>query len=50
MLDPVYTGKAVKGLVHELHTNPDMFKGQRILFLHTGTVHDNKFINLLACW
>ncbi|XP_045215998.1 uncharacterized protein LOC123566167 [Mercenaria mercenaria] len=39
MLDPVYTGKAVKGLMHELHSNPDMFKGDRILFLHTGGVY-----------
>ncbi|KAH3841240.1 hypothetical protein DPMN_114699 [Dreissena polymorpha] len=38
MLDPVYTGKAVYGLVKELNTNPDMFKGKRILFLHTGGV------------
>ena len=36
MLDPVYTGKAVKGLVHELNNNADMFKGHRILYLHTG--------------
>lgn len=38
MLDPVYTGKAVKGLVHELQHNPDMFKGHRVLYLHTGGV------------
>ena len=36
MLDPVYTGKAAKGLVTELQNNPDLFQGNRILFLHTG--------------
>ncbi|XP_013411640.1 bifunctional D-cysteine desulfhydrase/1-aminocyclopropane-1-carboxylate deaminase, mitochondrial [Lingula anatina] len=38
MLDPVYTGKAVRGLVRELTTQPGRFKGTRILFLHTGGV------------
>ena len=38
MLDPVYTGKAARGLVKELQNNPDIFKGDRILFLHTGNV------------
>ena len=36
MLDPVYTGKAVKGLVYDLNNNPDRFQGKRILNLHTG--------------
>lgn len=36
MLDPVYTGKAVKGMVDELNKNSDMFNGNRILYLHTG--------------
>ena len=38
MLDPVYTGKAARGLVKELQNNPDIFKGDRILFLHTGNI------------
>ncbi|XP_052794963.1 uncharacterized protein LOC128227996 isoform X1 [Mya arenaria] len=38
MLDPVYTGKAAIGLQRELNNNQDMFKGNRILFLHTGGV------------
>ncbi|WAQ99716.1 DCYD1-like protein [Mya arenaria] len=38
MLDPVYTGKAAIGLQRELNNNPDMFKGNRILFVHTGGV------------
>ena len=36
MLDPVYTGKAARGLVKELQNSPEKFKGDRILFLHTG--------------
>lgn len=34
--DPYYVGKSLQGLVNELHTNPDRFKGNRILFIHTG--------------
>eukprot|EP00042_Codosiga_hollandica_P029196 m.159232 g.159232 ORF g.159232 m.159232 type:complete len:362 (-) comp53009_c0_seq2:18-1103(-) len=36
LLDPVYTGKAALGLQTELLTNPQAFKGDRILFVHTG--------------
>ena len=38
ILDPTYTGKAAYGLTKELANNLDMFKGRRVLFLHTGTV------------
>ncbi|XP_060082861.1 uncharacterized protein LOC132562149 [Ylistrum balloti] len=38
MLDPVYSGKAARGLVEELCNNPDRFQGNRILFIHTGGV------------
>nr|XP_039268018.1 putative D-cysteine desulfhydrase 1, mitochondrial isoform X1 [Styela clava] len=34
--DPVYVGKAIKGLMDELKNNPKRFKGERILFIHTG--------------
>lgn len=36
--DPVYTGKGVKGLISELNCNPNRFKGERILFVHTGGI------------
>ena len=36
ILDPVYTGKTAMGLVHELNHNRSRFKGNRILFIHTG--------------
>ncbi|XP_072038149.1 uncharacterized protein, partial [Amphiura filiformis] len=36
ILDPVYTGKSVFHLVKQLQTNPGMFKGKKIIFLHTG--------------
>ncbi|KAI0243109.1 Bifunctional D-cysteine desulfhydrase/1-aminocyclopropane-1-carboxylate deaminase, mitochondrial [Lamellibrachia satsuma] len=36
ILDPVYTGKAVRGMLEELAKNPTRFRGRRILFLHTG--------------
>ena len=51
MLDPVYTGKAAQGLVKELQNCPDKFKGDRILFLHTGK-HRNcffPFFNSVIC-
>ena len=36
VLDPVYTGKAVQGLLKELRDRPSQFAGKRILFIHTG--------------
>ena len=36
VLDPVYTGKAVKGMVEEMTRNPQRFKGRKIVYLHTG--------------
>ncbi|XP_069114459.1 uncharacterized protein [Argopecten irradians] len=38
MLDPTYSGKAALGMVRELNNNQHRFKGNRILFLHTGGV------------
>ncbi|XP_046543189.1 bifunctional D-cysteine desulfhydrase/1-aminocyclopropane-1-carboxylate deaminase, mitochondrial-like [Haliotis rubra] len=38
LLDPTYTGKAAWGMVQELSSNPGRFKGDRVLFLHTGGV------------
>lgn len=39
LLDPSYTGKAALGMVKEMQKNPSRFKGNRILFLHTGGVY-----------
>jgi D-cysteine desulfhydrase len=36
-LDPVYTGKAFYGMVHELERVPGCF-GKRIVFIHTGGI------------
>ena len=36
ILDPVYTAKTAMGLVYELNHNRGRFKGNRILFVHTG--------------
>ncbi|KNC81266.1 hypothetical protein SARC_06397 [Sphaeroforma arctica JP610] len=38
LLDPVYTAKGVRGMISELHANPQRFKGQNVLFLHTGGI------------
>jgi D-cysteine desulfhydrase len=35
LLDPVYTGKAFFGMIHELEKNPYAL-GERIVFIHTG--------------
>ena len=37
VLDPVYTAKALRGLVLELERNPQRF-GQRVIFIHTGGI------------
>ena len=39
LLDRVYTLKAVKGMLNTISNNPTRFKGNRILFLHTGGIH-----------
>ena len=36
VLDPVYTLKGVRGMLIELKMNPKRFKGNRILYIHTG--------------
>jgi D-cysteine desulfhydrase len=40
LLDPVYTGKAFRGMLAELDKQPDRF-GQNILFLHSGGIFAN---------
>ncbi|XP_010461660.2 PREDICTED: bifunctional D-cysteine desulfhydrase/1-aminocyclopropane-1-carboxylate deaminase, mitochondrial [Camelina sativa] len=36
ILDPVYSGKAVYGLINEMTKNPKNWEGRKILFIHTG--------------
>ena len=38
VLDPVYTLKGVRGMLAELKKNPKRFKGNRILYIHTGNL------------
>jgi len=38
ILDPVYTSKAARALVSELQLNRNRFKGNRVLFIHTGGI------------
>lgn len=38
VLDPVYTGKALRGLVEELRRDPATF-GERVVFVHTGGIY-----------
>ena len=37
-LDPVFTVKAVRGMLGEMRNNPTRFQGKRVLFLHTGEI------------
>jgi hypothetical protein len=37
VLDPVYTLKGVRGMLMELNKNPKRFRGNRILYIHTGS-------------
>lgn len=51
VFDPVYTGKAVRGLVAEMQSRPDGFQGRRVLFVHTGGVFgllDGRFAGMHA--
>ncbi len=36
ILDPVYTGKAMYGLIEEIKKGEYFHKGDRVLFIHTG--------------
>lgn len=36
ILDPVYTGKAVHGMVQEMQAAPEEWRGRKVLFVHTG--------------
>eukprot|EP00271_Cylindrocystis_brebissonii_P000238 TRINITY_DN10294_c0_g1_i1.p1 TRINITY_DN10294_c0_g1~~TRINITY_DN10294_c0_g1_i1.p1 ORF type:complete len:519 (-),score=78.47 TRINITY_DN10294_c0_g1_i1:574-2130(-) len=36
ILDPVYSGKAVKGLLRDMADNPGKWEGRTVLFVHTG--------------
>lgn len=39
ILDRVYTGKAMYGLMHEINARPDKFLGSKIMFVHTGGIY-----------
>ena len=36
VLDRVYTGKSVFGMMKELKNNPGRFKGNKVMWVHTG--------------
>lgn len=36
VLDPVYTGKAVHGMLSEMAADPEAWRGRKVLFIHTG--------------
>ena len=36
ILDPVYSGKAIFGFLHDVREHPEKWKGKRVLFVHTG--------------
>lgn len=38
ILDPVYTGKAVHAMLKDFREHPDVWKGKRVLFIHTGGI------------
>lgn len=40
ILDRIYTVKAVKGMLNELNTKPEVYHGSKgVLFIHTGGIH-----------
>ncbi|KAL3688961.1 hypothetical protein R1sor_015270 [Riccia sorocarpa] len=36
ILDPVYSGKALNGLLKDMKENPSYWQGRKVLFVHTG--------------
>lgn len=36
LVDPVYNIKAIRGMLGEMTNNPKRFKGNRVLYIHTG--------------
>ena len=36
ILDPVYSGKAVHGMLQDMQAHPEEWQGARVLFVHTG--------------
>jgi D-cysteine desulfhydrase len=36
IMDPVYSGKAVHGMLHHMRKAPEEWEGARVLFIHTG--------------
>lgn len=51
LVDQGYVGKGIKGLLSELTTNPGRFKGNRILFVHTGGIFkllDGKMVDVFT--
>jgi len=39
LLDPVYTIKGALGLLTSLQEHPEMFRGRKVVFVHTGGIH-----------
>ena len=35
-VDTIYTGKTVWGMTNEMRSHPQRFRGNRVLFIHTG--------------
>lgn len=38
-LDPDFTMKGVKGMLSEMKERPHIFKGHRVLYVHTGKIN-----------
>ncbi len=36
VMDPMFTVKSYLGMVGEMSKNPSVFKGRRVLYIHTG--------------
>lgn len=36
LLDPVYSGKALHGMLADMRADPDRWRGRKVVFLHTG--------------
>ncbi|KAL7098277.1 hypothetical protein ACP275_09G006700 [Erythranthe tilingii] len=55
VLDPVYSGKAVYGMMKDMAENPEKWEGRKVLFVHTGGLlglfeKTEQIIPLLGKW
>ena len=47
-LDPDFTVKGVRGMLGEMRERPHIFKGRRILYIHTGKEREGGTVTIAS--